>query len=477
MKVEEFRKQAYKTVDWICDYFENLENLPVRSSVKPKEVYNQIEANLPKNSESFENIFKDFESIIIPGITHWQHPRFFAYFPSNNSFPSILADMLINSMSAQCMSWVTSPAATELEEKMMEWLREATGLPKNFKGVIQDTASTATLCALLTAREKISNFKINKVGFDSSVKYRIYCSSEAHSSIEKAVKIAGFGSQSIVKINVDENFSMRADLLEKRVEEDISNGYKPLCIVAAIGTTGSVAFDPLKELAKISQRHDIWLHVDAAYAGTALICEEERWMIEGIEAVDSFVFNPHKWMMISFDCSAYFVKNEEALIRTFEILPEYLKTNEPNRVNNYRDWGIQLGRRFRALKLWFTLRSFGLDKMKAIIANHIEIAKNLEERISMLDHVEILSPRKLNVVCFRFRSIKIKDEETLEILNKNIMEEINDSGFAYFSHTKLNGKFTIRFVIGQTNVTSEHVFETWEYLEKSYEKQLSELKL
>jgi aromatic-L-amino-acid/L-tryptophan decarboxylase len=473
MNIDEFRKHAYQTVDWICEYFENIEKYPVRSSVKPKDVYNQLSLTVPAKGESFDEILNDFKSTIIPGMTHWQHPRFFAYFPSNNSFPSILADMIINSMSAQCMSWATSPAATELEEKMMEWLREAIGLPKQFKGVIQDTASTATLCALLTAREKVSNYEVNKSGFNKNQRYRIYCSSEAHSSIEKAIKIAGFGSNNLVKIDVDSQFSMDSKRLNEAIEKDLSDGYTPLAIVAALGTTGSVAFDPLHEIAKISEQYGIWLHVDAAYAGTALICEEERWMLKGISAVDSFVFNPHKWMMISFDCSAYFIKDEESLIRTFEILPEYLKTNEAERVNNYRDWGIQLGRRFRALKLWFTFRSFGIDKMKEIIRNHILLAKNLETKISKLPYIEILAPNKLNVLCFRFKPITMSDELEMEKLNQSIMEEINDSGFAYFSHTKLNGKYTIRFVIGQSNVKEEHVLETWEKLEEIYNRKVN----
>lgn len=353
---EIFREEAHKIVDWIADYYNNIEKYPVKASCKPGSIFSQIPDSPPEDPENMENIFGDFENIILPGITHWQSPSFFAYFPANSSFPSILAEMLSSALGAQCMKWETSPAATELEEAVMIWLRKMTGLPENYTGVIQDTASTSTLCAILTAREKASEFLINRSGMENQPVMRVYCSSEAHSSVEKAVKIAGIGNKNLVKIGLDDDFRMKPDLLEKEITADISNGYKPVCVVAALGTTGSTSVDPLAEIAEVCKKYNVWLHVDAAMAGSALLLPEYRWMIKGIEHADSLVFNPHKWLFTNFDCSAYFVKDSESLINTFKLVPEYLKTQIPGHVNDYSNWGIQLGRRFRALKLWFVIR-------------------------------------------------------------------------------------------------------------------------
>ncbi len=370
----EFRNQAHHFVDWMADYLENIEKFPVKSALNPGDIYKSIPAFPPDKPESIDHVFHDFQEIILPGITHWQSPNFFAYFPANSSYPSLLAEMLTATLGAQCMIWETSPAAAELEEKIMNWLKNMIGLPDNFHGVIQDTASTATLTALLTARERHTGYQINEQGFMHN-DFRIYCSTETHSSIEKAIKIAGFGRKNLVKIPVDENFRLNTESLVKAIDEDIKKNLKPLAIIATLGTTGSTAIDPLDKIAEIASAFNIWLHVDAAFAGTALILDEYRWMINGIEKVDSFVFNPHKWMFTNFDCSAYFVKDKEALINTFSIIPEYLKTKTTGKVNDYRDWGIQLGRRFRALKLWFVIRSFGLEGLKEKIRYHISLAE------------------------------------------------------------------------------------------------------
>jgi len=466
MDIQEFKKNAHNIVDWIFKYFENIEKYPVKSQISPNEILEKLPVSPPYASEPFSEIFKDFEDIIIPGITHWQHPCFFAYFPANSSYPSLLAEMLTAALGTQCMIWQTSPAAAELEEKVMKWLAKMIGLPENFEGVIQDTASTATLCSILTAREKYSKYMINEKGFSGNIKYTVYCSSETHSSIEKDVKIAGIGKENLRKIDVDENYAMIPEKLEKSIENDTKRGYTPLCVVATLGTTGSTAIDPLKQIGKICKKFNIWLHVDAAFAGTALVLPEFRWMIEGIENVDTFVFNPHKWMFTNFDCSAYFVKDKEALIRTFEIMPEYLKTEEADRVNNYRDWGIQLGRRFRALKLWFVIRSFGVKGLKDKIKYHINLAQNIVKKIENSDEFEILAPVPFNVICFRFVPRGFKKVDDINKINSVVLEKLNNTGEVYFTHTKLNGIYTIRFVIGQTYVTEKHVQKAWDLIKK-----------
>lgn len=473
MNTEEFRNNGYKIVDWLCDYFQDIEKFPVKSQVEPGAIFNRIPDNPPEKGENFNDIFNDFDEKIIDGITHWQSPNFFAYFPANNSYPSILAEFLIAGLGLQCMMWLTSPAATELEEKMMNWLRDSIGLPAYFSGVIQDTASTATLVSILTAREKYSNYEINKYGYSNKYNYRVYCSTEAHSSIEKAVKIAGIGSQNLVKIEVDDKFAMKSETLRKVIIKDIAEGFKPLCVVAALGTTGSTAVDPISDIGNICKEFNIWFHIDAAYAGSTLILEEYKHLRNGIDLCDTFVFNPHKWLLTNFDCSAYFVKDKEALIQTFEILPEYLKTTEVKYVNNYRDWGIQLGRRFRALKIWFVLRYFGLNGLRSKLRQDIELTKYLKEKIDGDKEFEILAPVDFNVICFRFKPNETKDIDALNKINEELMNLVNSTGKAFFTHTKLNGSFVIRFVIGQTNVKKENVDNAWELIKSK----VNELKI
>jgi len=460
MNLDEFRKYGHELIEWMAAYFENIENLPVKSKVQPGEIINQLPDFAPDLPEDFDKIMEDFNRVIVPGMTHWQHPGWHAYFTANNSYPSILAEMLTSAMGAQCMSWATSPAATELEERVMEWLRDMTGLPKTFSGVIQDTASTATLVSLLTAREKHTNYRINNDGFYGRSVFTIYCSSEAHSSIERAVKIAGFGKGNLRKIEVDENFAMKPDALEAALVHDMDHGFVPLAVIAAIGTTGSTAFDPLDKIGNICQKYKLWLHVDAAWAGTAMLLPEMSYMIKGIENVDSYVFNPHKWMFTNFDASAYFVKDKEALIRTFEILPEYLKTKEGTSVNNYRDWGVQLGRRFRALKLWFVIRSFGVKGLQDKIRNHLAWAGDFAAWVENDPDFELLAPAPLAAVCFRMNKGG-GDAETLNSLNKQLLEKINNTDKVFLTHTTLNGDYTIRFVVGQTRSEKQHIEEAW----------------
>lgn len=472
MKNKEFRHYAHLMVDWMADYFEQIEDYPVKAQVQPREIYNQLPAQAPIEGEAMSAIFKDFQDIILPGITHWQHPNFFAYFPANTSFPSILGEMLTATLGAQCMIWDTSPAAAELEERVMNWLRDLMGIPDYFEGVIQDTASTATLTAILSAREKATNFDSNQNGITAN-NLRVYCSTETHSSIEKAVKIAGLGKKNLVKIPVDDQLRMRGDALEQAIQEDINNGLHPTCIVAAIGTTGTTAIDPLQEIAAISQKYAIWLHVDAAYAGSALILPEFQWMIQGIEQVDSFVFNPHKWLLTNFDCSVYFIKDKECLLRTFEILPEYLKTTNRGIVNDYRDWGVPLGRRFRALKLWFVLRSYGVKGLQKQLRTHIDLAQELTSWIQTSTDFEILAPTSLNLVCFRYHPTPINDAVTLNSINETILQHLNKTGLLYLTHTKIKGQYAIRLVIGQTFVKAHHIKHAWQQIQEIARKTIT----
>jgi aromatic-L-amino-acid decarboxylase len=465
MNNKEFRQYAHQMVDWMADYFEQIEDYPVKAQVQPKEIYNQLPKQAPLQGEEMSVIFKDFQDIILPGITHWQHPKFFAYFPANTSFPSILGEMLTATLGAQCMIWDTSPAAAELEERVMNWLRDLMGIPSSFEGVIQDTASTATLTAILSARERATNFESNQHGIAQN-NFRIYCSTETHSSIEKAVKIAGLGKKNLVKIPVDEQLRMQPLALEKAIQEDLKNGFRPICIVAAIGTTGTTAIDPLQEIAAISQKFNIWLHVDAAYAGSALILPEFQWMIEGIEQVDSFVFNPHKWLLTNFDCSVYFIKDKESLLKTFEVLPEYLKTASRGIVNDYRDWGVPLGRRFRALKLWFVIRNYGVEGLQKQLRTHISLAQELTTWIKTSSDFELLAPTSLNLVCFRYHPKNIEGEEALNIMNKKLLDQLNKNGRMYLTHTKINQKYTLRVVVGQTFVERHHVQSAWEQIQE-----------
>jgi aromatic-L-amino-acid decarboxylase len=467
---EEFRKHAKQVIEWISKYYDNIENYPVKSQVRPGDIFAKIPETPPDEGEDFGELLADMDNIILPGITHWQSPKFFAYFPANSSIPSLLAEMITAAMGVQGMKWETSPAAAELEEKVLNWLRQETGLPQFFDGVIQDSASTATLVSILTAREKFSNYKINKEGMGSSYRFRIYCSGETHSSIERAVKVAGLGSDNLVKIPVDNEFRMNTGVLASAIQEDKEKGYQPLAIVATLGTTGSTSVDPLAQIVKIKKEHDLWLHVDAAYAGNALLLQEYRWMIMGIEEVDTFVFNPHKWLLTNFDCSAYFVKDKEALINTFQIVPEYLKTKSDKQVNNYSDWTIPLGRRFRALKLWFVLRYYGMNRIRDILREHIQLADKFKKWVQESPHFELLAPVTFNLVCFRYNPVNIEDDERLNEMNEKLLHLINDTGMIYMTHTKLDGKYTLRMVVGQTDVEAEHVKLAWELINETIEK-------
>jgi aromatic-L-amino-acid decarboxylase len=460
MDKETFRKFGHEFVDWIVDYLDSVEDYPVRAQIKPGEIINQLPKSAPVVGESMELIFKDFQEIILPGMTHWQHPSWFALFPGNNSPPSVLAEMLTAGMGTICMIWETSPAAAELEEKVMDWLRQMLGLPESMDGVIQDTASTTTLVALLTAREKATDFRSNKEGVHE--KLRVYVSEEAHSSVEKGAKIAGYGKDNICRIPADENFAMIPARLEAAIARDKKRDLKPACVVATVGTTSSSGIDPLRPISQVCRSHGVYLHVDAAYAGTAAILPEKKWMLDGIEYVDSFNFNPHKWMLTNFDCSAHFVKDSGSLIRAFEIHPEYLKTGVDAQVKNYRDWGIQLGRRFRALKLWFVIRSYGVEGLQRIVREHIHLAELFKSWVEEHELFEILAPMHLSLICFRLNDGR--SEEELNTLNKELIERINQSGKAFLTQTMLKGKFVLRMAIGSRMTEERHVRQAWELI-------------
>ncbi len=458
MDKKTFREFGYRFVDWVAEYLEGLEKYPVVPQVEPGEIKDKLPDGPPEKGEPMEMLFKDFNEIILPGITHWQHPGWFAYFPANNSPPSVLAELLTAGIGAQCMIWQTSPAAAELEEVVMEWLRKMLGLPEGMQGCIQDTASTSTLVALLTARERATGFESNKNGL--KIPLTVYASEEAHSSIEKDVKIAGYGRENLRHIPTDENFAMIPSALEEAIEKDKNKGILPACVVATIGTTSSTAIDPLEPIGQICARHGVWLHVDAAFAGTAAILPEKRYILNGSQYMDSFVFNPHKWMLTNFDCSAYFVKDPSALIRTFEIHPEYLKTGVDAKVKNFRDWGIQLGRRFRALKLWFVIRSYGVEGLREFVRRQINMAQTFKGWVEQEENFELMAPVTFSLVCFRYNDGR--DEEELNQFNEALLNEVNRTGQVFLTHTTLRGKYTLRMAIGSRTTQERHVKEAWE---------------
>lgn len=457
--LDDFTNNGYRLIDWLKEYFENIEQYPVVPQIEPGEIEKNLPYSPDESGESIENILADFKSKIFPGITHWQHPGFHAYFPANNSYPSVLAELLMAGMGVQGMKWITSPAATELERVVMRWLQQMLRLNEAYTGVLMDTASVSTLCAILAARERITDHHINKHGFQNQV-LRVYCSSEAHSSIEKAVRIAGIGSNNLVKIPVNAKLEVKADALEEAIQVDIKNGYRPCCVVGALGTTGTCAIDPLDEIGKIATKYKIWYHIDAAYAGSALVLPEFRKLVPVFDGADSFVFNPHKWMFTNFDCSAFYVKNVFDLTKTFSLVPDYLKTDQEDEID-YSNWSIQLGRRFRSLKLWFVIRSFGVKGIQALIRKHIELGKQFEMHVNKSKLFELMTERSLNVICFRYTAAPLAEHNNL---NKKILDKVNNSGEVFLSHTTINGNFTIRFVCGQTNVEKYHIDRAWEII-------------
>ena len=464
MKTDEFKKQGYKVIDWLADYYEHVEEYPVLSQVEPGDIRSKLPEKAPNTGRAHDEILNDM-NILMPGITHWQSPNFHAFFPCATSGPAILGDLISTGLGVNGMSWATSPACTELETHILDWLVDMMDLPVKFKsnskggGVIQDTASSASLVALLCSREKASNGRTNENG--SNGDFIAYTSSQAHSSIEKAVKIAGIGKNNMRMVDVDQNFSMDSSHLRQLIEKDISNGLKPIFVCATVGTTSSTAIDPVNEIGKICKEFGIWLHVDAAMAGPAALCKEYRFINDGLNYADSYNFNPHKWMLTSFDCSIFYVADRSQLINTMSILPEYLKnkTSTSESVFDLRDWGIPLGRRFRALKLWHVINYYGVSGLQEFIRTHMENTKILRSWIEMEKDFEIITPTPLTLICFRHTK---GNNFTEKLLNT-----INESGKAYMTHTKLNDQYIIRFSVGQTSTTINHLKETWNYIVKT----------
>ena len=468
MSPEEFRRHAHALVDWMADYLADASPYRVVPDVAPGDTAGALPRHPPAVAEPFDTILADFQRLIVPGMTHWNHPGWFAYFPGNNSPPSILAEMLTATLGAQCMSWQTSPAATELEQVTMSWLRELIGLPEDFTGVIQDTASTSTLVALLSARERATAHAWGVRGpAGGGPRLAVYASAEAHSSVEKGVRLAGYGTEMLRAIPVEEAFALRPDALEAAITADLAAGIRPACVVATIGTTSSTAVDPVRAVGALCRRHGIWLHVDAAYAGSAAILPECRPHFDGIELADSFVFNPHKWLLTNFDCSAYFVRDVPTLLRTFGAAPEYLRTTHDERVVNYRDWGIQLGRRFRALKLWFVIRSYGVDGLRKVLRDHIAMAQEFRSWVEAEPGFEVMAPSPFGLVCFRHRPAGMVDGAELDAHNRALLARVNSHESAYLTHTSLGGRFAIRLVVGQWRTRRDDVNALWRLVRAS----------
>lgn len=468
MSPEEFRRQGHAVVDWIADYHARVESFPVQSRVHPGEIRAKLAPNAPEQGEGFDQILSDIDRVVLPGITHWQSPNFYAYFPANASGPAILGEMLSCGLGVQGMLWSTSPACTEVETHVLDWLVPMLGLPEKFLssntggGVIQDTASSASLCALLAARERTSQFASNRKGCDGRL--AAYCSTQTHSSIEKAMKIAGMGSDNLRQIEVDNKFAMRPGALARQIVSDISAGLVPCFVCATVGTTSSNAMDPIREIAGICRAHNLWLHVDSAMSGTAALCPEFRFIQDGVEFADSYIFNPHKWMFTNCDCSVFWVADRKHLIQTLSVVPEYLRNQatETGAVIDYRDWHIPLGRRFRSLKLWFVIRHYGIEGLQHHVREHVRLAQQFAGWVGHDSRFELAAPAPLNLICFRLRAG--------DAANRQLMERLNGSGDLFLTHTKLDGKFTLRLCVGQTKTQARHVERAWERIQQETER-------
>jgi aromatic-L-amino-acid decarboxylase len=462
MDPETFRAHAHRLVDWMADYLRDVHLLSVLPEVQPGDLRRVLPPAAPESGEAFERIFADFQQLIVPGMTHWGHPGFFAYFAANASPPSILAEMLTATLGAQCMSWITSPAATELEQVTMAWLARMLALPSGFTGVIQDTGSTSTLVALISARDRA------REAAGEQARLRVYASREAHSSVAKGSRLAGYGSEGLRAIPTDAAFAMRPDLLASAIAEDRAAGIVPACVVATVGTTSSTAIDPLRAIGEVCRRERVWLHVDAAWAGSAAILPELRPMLDGVEHADSFFFNPHKWLAVNFDCSAYYVRDVDALLRSFALTPEYLRSAQDAEVVNFRDWGPQLGRRFRALKLWFVLRSYGVTGLQAMLREHIALGHEFAAWVKAEPEYEVMAPSPVGLVCFRHRPAHIaQDEAALTEHNRALLDRLNRSGRVFLTHTTLGGRYAIRLAVGQRCTRREHVAEAWRLVQEA----------
>jgi aromatic-L-amino-acid decarboxylase len=475
MSAEDFRRYGREVVDWIADYFETVERRPVLAQVEPDELIAKLPASPPAEGESMDAILADVDKLIAPALTHWSHPSFFAYFATSTSAPGIFGEMLCAAFDAKALLWRTAPAAQELEEVALSWLRQMIGLPESFSGIIYDTASVSSLHAIAAAREGL-DLRIREDGMAGRAdlpRLRVYCSEQAHSSIEKAVITLGLGQRSLRKIPTDAEFRMDADALARAVEEDERDGTLPFCVVATVGTTSTTSIDPVNKIADVCERHKLWLHVDAAYAGSAAVVPELRHVLASCERADTLTMNPHKWLLTPFDLSVLYCRRMDSLHRAFSLVPEYLRTLEAGwqQARNHSEYGVQLGRRFRALKLWMIIRYFGREGLAARIREHCRLARLFASLVEASPDWELLAPVPLSVVCFRAAPAREGEtiearESRLDALNEQIINSVNASGAAFLTHTKLNGRFTIRLAVGNVRTAERHVREVWELLRR-----------
>ncbi|HXI92209.1 MAG TPA: pyridoxal-dependent decarboxylase [Blastocatellia bacterium] len=464
MSAEDFRRYGHQVVEWIADYLSHPERYPVLSQNKPDQVKEALPSKAPERGEAMEAMLSDLDRVIVPGITHWNHPGFFAYFATSGSAPGILGEMLSAAFNVNAMLWRTSPSATELEEVTLEWLRQMIGLPDEFKGVIYDTASISTLCAIAAAREA-AGLKVREQGLGATgAKLRMYASEHVHSSVDKSAITLGIGQAGLRKIPSDGEYRMDSRALEQAIQEDRANGWQPFCVVATTGTTSSTSIDPVPAIADICGREGLWLHVDAAYGGSAAVVPEMRWVLEGSDRADSLVVNPHKGLFVPVDLSVLYCRKMNVLRGAFSLVPEYLRTGEGEEVKNFMDYGPQLGRRLRALKFWFVMRYFGVEGLQARLRLQIALAREFADWVDQSGDFERLAPVPFSVVCFRAHPKSLSDEADLDALNERLMEEVNRRGRVYLSHTKLAGKLTLRLAIGNIRTTREHVKLAWDEL-------------
>ncbi|MEP7212964.1 MAG: pyridoxal-dependent decarboxylase [Acidobacteriota bacterium] len=473
MPSDEFRKHGYAVVDKIADYFDQIGELPVLSQVEPGWLTDNLPTSAPETGEDFERVLADVDRLILPAVTHWNHPNFHGLFSTSTSSVGVFGEMLSAAFDMKAMLWRTAPASTELEDVVLDWLRQMMNLPDSFDGIIYDTASVSTMHAIAAARER-AGLDIRERGMsgrDDLPLLRVYCSEHVHSSIDKAVITLGLGQQSLRKIEINDRFEMIADKLAEAIEEDIEAGYVPICVIPTIGTTSTSSVDPVDAVADICEKFGLWLHVDAAYAGSAAIVPELQHIFKGWERADSIITNPHKWLFTPFDLSVLFCRDMPMLKQAFSLVPEYLKTSDADQVKNGMDYGIQLGRRFRSLKLWFVMRYFGRDGMIARLREHCRLARLFESWVAESENFELMAPVPFALVCFRIAPKGVAESEVND-LNERIMNDINASGEAYLSHTKLNGKFTIRLSVGSIRVEERHLVKVWELLNAELEKAL-----
>jgi len=469
MDPEEFRRHGYAVIDRIAEYLREPERWPVLPAIEPGAFSRQVPGSAPVQGESMEQVLADFDRLVMPNTTHWNHPGFMAYFATSSTAPGILAETLAAGLNVNAMLWRTGPAATELEEVTLVWLRDLMGLPAEFDGTINDTASSSTLYALAAAREMYPELRVREEGLgrDGTPRMRVYCSADAHSSVDKAVITLGMGMSGIRHIPTDEAHAMDASALAIAIAEDRASGWLPIAVVATVGTTSTTAIDPVPAIADICEREKLWLHVDASYGGTAALVPEMQWILAGCERAQSLVVNPHKWLFVPIDCSVLYTRRPDVLRRAFSLVPEYLTTTDPSDVRNLMDYGVSLGRRFRSLKLWFVMRYFGADGLRQRLRQHMDLARSFAGWVSADAAWEVVAAVTFSVVVFRYRPAGVDSEEELERLNAQILQAINASGEVFLSHTKVNGRYCLRLAVGNIRTELDHVERAWQLARKA----------